>query len=269
MIERLDGIVERTHPVDETAFHSLSAGDHSPHISCHFLGVHHHPFQRLLWDAAVGGDEPGDALLDLFKINGSLRHTQHQPVGAHRVYRHGGGGNNKRDIGAHCQGNADGVTAAHHQGDGGRVHSGDHFCNGESSLHIAAHGVEQDEQSLDLPILLNGDQRRENVFILGGLGVLRQDVVSLYLSDDVQTVDEVPGVLRPDTAGLFDQLCLIQLFLGAAFGCAVVLSGHSGTPLDGSGVFPVSLSRNAVVIQKEGSTAFYFYIIADFVEKSR
>ena len=85
-----------------------------------------------------------------------------------------------------------------------------------------AHGVEQDEQSLDLPILLNGDQRRENVFILGGLGVLRQDVVSLYLSDDVQTVDEVPGVLRPDTAGLFDQLCLIQLFLGAAFGCAVV-----------------------------------------------
>ena len=71
MIERLDGIVERTHPVDETAFHSLSAGDHSPHISRHFLGVHHHPFQRLPWDAAVGGDEPGDALLDLFKINGS------------------------------------------------------------------------------------------------------------------------------------------------------------------------------------------------------
>ena len=37
MIERLDGIVERTHPVDETAFHSLSAGDHSPHISRHFI----------------------------------------------------------------------------------------------------------------------------------------------------------------------------------------------------------------------------------------
>ena len=110
------------------------------------------------------------------------------------------------------------MTAAHHQGDGGRVHSGDHFCNGESSLHIAAHGVEQDEQSLDLPILLNGDQRRENVFILGGLGVLRQDVVSLHLSDDGETVDGAPLVFHHRGAH-FDDLLLgcVPVLVFAAF----------------------------------------------------
>ncbi|MFR6496922.1 MAG: hypothetical protein ACLUOF_11485 [Ruminococcus sp.] len=35
MIERLDGIVERTHPVDETAFHNPLPEITVPHISCH------------------------------------------------------------------------------------------------------------------------------------------------------------------------------------------------------------------------------------------
>jgi hypothetical protein len=121
------------------------------------------------------------------------------------------------------------MSAADDQRNGGGFHAGNHFCNGKPGFYIAAHGVEQDQKPLNAAVLFNCHQCRENMLILRGLGILRQDVVPFYLSDYRETVNQMLCILRADRAGLFNQLCLIQLFFCAGtVGVVFFLCCHRG-----------------------------------------
>ena len=89
---------------------------------------------------------------------------------------------------------ANGVPAPQHQRNGGLFHAGDELGDGQTGLHIAAGGVQKDEQAVDVVAFLDGGQHGQHVLVLGGLGLAGQHLVSLDVTDDGQTVD---GVLSP------------------------------------------------------------------------
>ena len=124
-----------------------------------------------------------DPILHFLKIRQGLGHAQYQSVHTHRVHRHGGAGHNKTAPTGHRQGHADGVAATQHQRGGGRSHGGQQLGNGQPCLHIAAHGVENNQQALYIVAFLNGHQLRDYVLVLGGLILTGQNIVALDLAD--------------------------------------------------------------------------------------
>ena len=109
---------------------------------------------------AVPEEKACDALLYFFKIACCLGDAEHQTAGSHRMHGHRGGRHDHGEICADGERNADGVSAAQHQRNGGSPHTGDHLSDRKTGFHITAHGVQQDQQSLNAAVLLNGDQRR-------------------------------------------------------------------------------------------------------------
>ena len=83
------------------------------------------------------------------------------------------------------------MSAAHDQRYGGSFHACDKLRNGKPCLHVTAYGVEDNEQSLNAPVLLDSHKSRDNMLVFGGLVLLCQNVMSLYLSDYGQAVDKV------------------------------------------------------------------------------
>lgn len=70
-----------------------------------------------------------------------------------------------------------------HQRGGGRSHGGQQLGNGQTCLHIAAHGVENNQQALYIVAFLNGHQLRDYMLVLGGLILTGQNIVALDLAD--------------------------------------------------------------------------------------
>ena len=62
---------------------------------------------------------------------------------------------------------------------------------------------------LDGAVLLDGHQLGDDVLVLGGLVLGREDVVALHLPDDGEAVDLVPSPLGGHRAGVVDLVRLV------------------------------------------------------------
>ena len=117
------------------------------------------------------------------------------------------------------------MSAAQHQRNGGGLHTAEQLGDGKARLHIAAHGIENDQQAADALVLFDGDQLGNDVLVLGGLVLRGQDIVSLDLPDDGKTVDLVPAAFGGDAAGVIDFLAAAFLLLGRTLLGLFLVSG--------------------------------------------
>ena len=131
------------------------------------------------------------------------------------------------------------MPAAQHQRGAGFADPGDELSQGEPGLDVAADGVEDDEQALDLGVLLNIDELGDDMLILGGFLVFGGQAVPLDGADDRQTVDSVPPLGGRQDAVLghkvvfeaFEGRALVGVEGGAGLGFAFGVIGHSAALL--------------------------------------
>ena len=168
-IQAGDGFTEPSQMVDESLLDRLFPVQDGADIHDQLAGVHHQAAEILRGDAGIVRDKAHDALLHPVEVGEGLRDAQHQTVHSDRVDGHRCGWSDEGLFGATGQRNADGVAAAQHQRNGGLFHAGDQLGDGKPGFHISADGVEQNHQSLDGGVLLNSNQLRNDVFVLGGL----------------------------------------------------------------------------------------------------
>ena len=124
----------------------------------------------------------------------------------HRVDGHGGCGHDEAPPGADGQRDADGVSAAQHHGGAGLGDAGDQLRQRQPGFHIAAHGVQDDQQALHRRVLLHGHQLRDDMLILGGLLPLGRFHMALDLPHHGQAVDGVGAFGAVDAAQILDLL---------------------------------------------------------------
>ena len=137
------------------------------------------------------------------------------------------------------------MPAAQHQRGAGFADPGDELSQGEPGLDVAADGVEDDEQTLDLGVLLNIDELGDDMLILGGFLIVGSQAVPLDGADDRQAVDGVPPLGGRQDAVLghkvvfeaFEGRALVGVEGGAGFGFAFGVIGH-GAALLFVGIFP-------------------------------
>ena len=129
---------------------------------------------------------------------------------AHRMNGHGGRGHDHGLLRAHRQRNADGMPAAQYQRHRGLFHPGNQLRNGKSCFNIAAHGIEQNQEAVDLRALLNGRDLGDHVLIFRGFRGFRQNLMALDLPDDGQAVD-VPRLAFQFCAAKFNGLLPLLL----------------------------------------------------------
>ena len=158
-----------------------------------------------------------DALLHLFKVPQRLGHPQHHAGVPHRMHRHGGGGHDKAPPGGHRQRDADGVSPAQHQRGGGLAHPRDQLRQRQPGLHIAAHRIENDQQTFDFRVFLDVYQLRNDMLVFGGLLVVRRKGVPLDGADDGEAVDGMPPCGGGHAAPLGDALLPEALFFHVLF----------------------------------------------------
>ena len=163
------------------------------------------------------------------------------------------------------------MSAAQHQRHGRLFHAGNQLGNGKPRLDISTDGVENNHQPFDGRVLFDGDQLRNDVLILGGLVLRRQDIVTLDLTDDGQTVDDVLGCGHGDRAGLDDLAGLLlqilrlllrlvdrQLFTDR-FPAIVflVIVAHAHTSIDSISFSSVRCCRPAYPSSFSGCSLYY------------
>ena len=188
-VQAFQGIAQSAQLINQAELHSLLAVDDGAHIRGQLPGAHHQLQELFPVHPGVGGDKISNLLLYPLEIAEGLGRAHHQPRHPDRVDGHGGSGGDEGVLGADCQGDADGVPSPQNQGDGGLFHPGNHLRNGKARLDVAADGVQQEQQTVNFVALLNVGQQRQDVLVLGGLGVFRQDLVALHLADDGQGID--------------------------------------------------------------------------------
>ena len=152
-------------------------------------GGHHHLLESALVDAGMACHEADDALLHAYHIVEGLLDAHHHAGKADGMDGHGGSRRDEAAPGRHGDGHADGMTAAQHQGDCGLAHGGDDLGDGQPGFHVAAHRVQDHDQSLDLRALLHGHQLRDDVLIFGGFILRGHDQMAFHLADDGDDVD--------------------------------------------------------------------------------
>ena len=106
------------------------------------------------------------------------------------------------------------MPAAQHQRGARLADSRDQLCQRQPGLHVAADSVQDDQQSLDLGVLLNVHQLRDDVLIFCRLLRIRRKGVPLDRADDRQAVDGVAALRRRHNAILGDQIVLQTLQRG-------------------------------------------------------
>lgn len=117
---------------------------------------------------------------------------------------HSSRGRDKRAFSRDGERYTDGVTTAEDEGNSRLSHSCDEFSDGEAGFDVAADGIEQYEQAVDLVGLLNRSNLRDNVFVFGGFGLLGRFHVAFDLADDGDGVDDTAAGASGDRAGLGD-----------------------------------------------------------------
>ena len=111
----VESILQAAQLVDQPDLDGALAVQHRADIHDQLAVIHHQLPEFFRPDAAVGGDEPGDALLHFIEVGKGLRHPQHHAVHPYRVDGHGGGGGDKAVPGGNGQRHPDRVPAAQHQ----------------------------------------------------------------------------------------------------------------------------------------------------------
>ncbi len=80
--------------------------------------------------------------------------------------------------------------------------SGDKLCYCQTCLHVAADSVQYDYQSLNLLVLLDGDELRNDMLVFCRFVLRRQDIVPFDLTDNGQAVDNSAAADGCDRAAL-------------------------------------------------------------------
>lgn len=88
------------------------------------------------------------------------------------------------------------MSAAEDEGHGRRFHSGYKLRYRESGFDIAADGVEDYEQAFDIAALFYRDKLRNDMLVFCSFVLRRQDIVTLYLTDNSQAVDIMPALVN-------------------------------------------------------------------------
>ncbi|CDB31257.1 unknown [Firmicutes bacterium CAG:137] len=188
-MQAFQSVMEAAQPVDEAGGDSLPAIEDGPHIGGHFAGGHHISFKILPGDFGVGGDKVHNLLLNPVEVPEGLRRAHHQPSHSHRVNGHAGRRRDEGPFGRHRQRDADGVSAPQDQGDGGLFHACNELGNGKPGLNVAADGVQEEQEAVNLVALLNSRQKRQDMLIFGGFGGLWQGLMPLNLTNDREGVN--------------------------------------------------------------------------------
>lgn len=195
---------QAAHLVDQPACDGLITGYNRSRIRGQFCGLHHHSGEFLGGDMAVRSDKPYNPLLNLLKIGVSLGRSDDRTAHAHRMDGHSSRGRDKRAFSRDGERYTDGVTTAEDEGNSRLSHSCDEFGDGEAGFDVAADGIEQYEQAVDLVGLLNRGDLGDNVFVFGGFGLLGRFHVAFDLADDGDGVDDTAARASGDRAGLGD-----------------------------------------------------------------
>ena len=166
----------------------------------------------------MAGDEGHDPVLEPLEVVVGLGRGDDGAAHADRVDGHGGAGDGKAPPGRHRQGHADGVAAPQDDGHRGLGHAGDQLRDGQPRLHVAAHGVQQEEDAVHLVALLQLGQQGQHVLVFRGLGAAGCGVVALDLADDGEAVDGAVRRLGQGGAEVHD-------LLGAVLAGLLMFSG--------------------------------------------
>ena len=110
-------------------------------------------------------------------------------------------------------------------------------------FHVAANGVENDDQPFNGGILLDGHQLGDNVFVFGCFVLGRQDVVPLNLPDDGQAVDDVFPFSRGDRTGFDDLFGLVGPLLIQGTLLFFLRHGGGGRGPAAVGGFPMAVTH--------------------------
>ena len=95
-------------------------------------------------------------------------------------------------------------------------HGCNHLGNRQSRLYVTAHSVEQDQQSVNLGVLLQGDQQGNEMLVFGCLLTVRQHIMPLDLPHDRKAMNGFVCPLGHHAAALlyvFVKLVLLVLQL--------------------------------------------------------
>ena len=207
----------------------LLPGQNAADVICKLRGIVHQAAVACRRHGGVGRHKGGDARLHPREVVVGLRRPDHDPRDAHRMDRHAGRGRNEAAARRDRERDPDGVAPAQHQRSRGLSHPGDHLRNGKARLHIAAGGIEQDEQGCDLRRFLNGRDGGQQVLILCGLHIVRQDLMPLDLPDDSQAVN-APLPYLSGLAYFFQLHHLPSIVAGSAMELYKSRAGPCGPP---------------------------------------
>ena len=98
------------------------------------------------------------------------------------------------------------MPAAQHERHGWLPHPGDQLRNGKSRLDVAAHGVEQEQQAVDVLALLDRGQQRQHMLVFCCFDRLGLCLMALDLPDDRQGIDIAALRLRQPRTKLLQPL---------------------------------------------------------------
>ena len=154
----------------------------------------------------MAGDEGHDPILKPLEVVVGLGGGDDRAAHADRVDGHGGAGDGKAPSGSHCQRHADGMASSQDDGDRRLCHAGDQLRDGKARLHVAAHGIQQEEDAVHLVALLQLGQQGQHMLVLGGLGTAGGGVVALDLADDGHAVHGAVGCFGQGGAEVHDLL---------------------------------------------------------------
>ena len=76
------------------------------------------------------------------------------------------------------------MTAAEHEGNGRFFHGGDKLGYSETRLNVAAHRVENNEQTANRVVLLDRDKLGDDMLVFGGFLPVGGEIMALYLTYD-------------------------------------------------------------------------------------
>ena len=98
------------------------------------------------------------------------------------------------------------MPAAQHQRCAGLADAGDQLRQSEPGFHIAAHGIQDDQQPLNGGVLLNIHQLGDHMLILGAFLVIRSQAVALNGADHRQAINGMAALGGGHNAAVRDQV---------------------------------------------------------------
>ena len=98
------------------------------------------------------------------------------------------------------------MSPAEHQRNRRLAHAGDELGDRQSRLDVAAHGVQQEQQTVDLLAFLYRRQQRQHVLVFCCFHGFRLNLMSLDLSDHRQDIDRAASGFHHSRAKVLDTL---------------------------------------------------------------